>query len=1060
MMLNEELNKILNAQNISGLADELKTQFILKKHLEGTGDSLVLTNSLYEATSIFNELKAYNNDVFLFPMDEYLTSVALAVSPELKVKRLETLNEINSQKKKMIVTNIMGFLKYVPNKETIKKLNVKLKKDETIKRENLEKLIFEFGYTKSSIVTSTGEYSLRGYIIDIFPYNFNNPVRIELFGNQIERIREFDAETQLSKNDIDSIEILPYQEIKSNNNISIIDLLNDPILIKVDSELIDQGIKQLETQMMEYQEQNPEYKAELFHYDDIKTVKTCNIFSFNKPNVLNIQSENIENFSGNYELLKKYLEKNLQQKKQIRIVVKNKSLYEFLKETLSKYVDSNLTIEMGSLNHGFIYGNFIYLSENDIEKNSNISKYTNPIKIGRKIKDFNDIKVGDYVVHAVHGIGIYGGIITLEKSGIKKDYILINYAGNDKVYIPVEKITSVYKYSDAEGTVPKINKLNSVNWQKTKNSIRKKLNDISEQLVKLYAERSLLKSPKYQTFPEEIVFASNFAYEATKDQIKCSEDILNDLKKDIPMDRLLCGDVGFGKTEVAFRAIFNTVMNGYQVAYLCPTTILAKQQYESALSRFKEYPINIRLINRFTTPKNFKNTCEDLANGKIDIIFGTHKLFNSKVEYKNLGLLIIDEEQRFGVAQKEKLKELKKNVNILTLSATPIPRTLKMAMSGIKDLSILDTAPQYRDPVQTYVVEENDLLIKDAIYKELSRKGQVFYLYNNVKNIESETQKIKKLVPEARVCYAHGQLTKHESESIIESFINNEYDVLVCTTIIETGIDIPNVNTLIISNAQNYGLSQLYQLRGRVGRSNKIAYAYLTYNKGKTLTETAIKRLKSIKEFTELGSGYKIAMRDLSIRGAGDILGGEQAGFIDSVGIDLYTKMLEEAIRNIKGLPSEEEPDDKPSLINVNTHIKTNYVEEESVRIEIHKLINTIENKKTLEQVKNELEDRFGKIDEDLEIYMYEEWFEKLAEKLKIKQVTENHNHIEIYIPEEFSSKINGEKLFLKMYNINPKFKIRYFSKRIIISLPTTNLEKHYIYYLTELLQEIINDIS
>lgn len=674
MMLNEELNKILNAQNISGLADELKTQFILKKHLEGTGDSLVLTNSLYEATSIFNELKAYNNDVYLFPMDEYLTSVALAVSPELKVKRLETLNEINSQKKKMIVTNIMGFLKYVPNKETIKKLNVKLKKDETIKRENLEKLIFEFGYTKSSIVTSTGEYSLRGYIIDIFPYNFNNPVRIELFGNQIERIREFDAETQLSKNDIDSVEILPYQEIKSNNNISIIDLLNDPILIKVDSELIDQGIKQLETQMMEYQEQNPEYKAELFHYDDIKTVKTCNIFSFNKPNVLYIQSENIENFSGNYELLKKYLEKNLQQKKQIRIVVKNKSLYEFLKETLSKYVDSNLTIEIGSLNHGFIYGNFIYLSENDIEKNSNISKYTNPIKIGRKIKDFNDIKVGDYVVHAIHGIGIYGGIITLEKSGIKKDYILINYAGNDKVYIPVEKITSVYKYSDAEGTVPKINKLNSVNWQKTKNSIRKKLNDISEQLVKLYAERSLLKSPKYQTFPEEIVFASNFAYEATKDQIKCSEDILNDLKKDIPMDRLLCGDVGFGKTEVAFRAIFSTVMNGYQVAYLCPTTILAKQQYESALSRFKEFPINIRLINRFTTPKNFKNTCEDLANGKIDIIFGTHKLFNSKVEYKNLGLLIIDEEQRFGVAQKEKLKELKKNVNILTLSATQIGR--------------------------------------------------------------------------------------------------------------------------------------------------------------------------------------------------------------------------------------------------------------------------------------------------------------------------------------------------------------------------------------------------
>lgn len=797
----------------------------------------------------------------------------------------------------------------------------------------------------------------------------------------------------------------------------------------------------------------------MFTLEELKPITEKNLYAFSKTGVLNITSENIENFNGNYELLINFI-KNKEDNHNIYIYATNKIILDFLNTTLSNINSKNIHIIKEKLNKGFIINDNIFISENDIEKTSQTKKYHNPVKIGRKIKDFSDIKPGDYVVHSVHGIGIYGGIITLEKKGFKKDYILINYAENDKVYIPVEKITTIYKYSDAEGTAPKINKLNSTSWIKTKNSVKKRIKDISAELLKLYAERATLKSPKYNHFVEEEVFASEFKYTPTKDQIKCSEDILLDLKKSIPMDRLLCGDVGFGKTEVAFRAIFNTILNGYQVAYLCPTTILSKQQYDSALERFKQFPISIAIVNRFTTTKEFNNILEGLKEGKIDLVFGTHKLFNAKIEYKSLGLLVIDEEQRFGVSQKEKIKEMKKNVNILTLSATPIPRTLKMAMSGLKDLSVLDTAPSDRYPVQTYVVEKNDMLTKESIYKELSRNGQIFYLYNNVKGIENEATHISKLVPEARVCYAHGQMSKTELEKIIEDFVEYKYDILVCTTIIETGIDIPNVNTLIISDAQNYGLSQLYQLRGRVGRSNKIAYAYLTYTPGKTLTDTAVKRLKAIKEFTELGSGYKIAMRDLAIRGAGDLLGGEQAGFIDSVGIDLYTKLLEEAINELKGIKTEDEEDDRSSLLDVDTHIKTDYVSEESVRIEIHKLINTIDNKETLEKVKSELEDRFGKIDEDLLIYMYEEWFEKLANKLEINHVIQTKNQIEIQIPEKFSNKINGEKLFLKMYNINPKFKIRYQFKKIIISLPIINQPKHYVYYITELLQEIINDIE
>ena len=1055
--------KKIKSNNISGLTEELKVQYIKYLFETNNQNQIVLTSNLYQATRYYDFLKTYLDNVFLFPMDEFLTYVALAASPDLKIKRLETLNEINSDKPKIIVTNLTGFLKFVPSSETIEKLNLKIIKGQEINRKNFEELLDKFRYNRSSIVTSSGEYSIRGFVIDLFPYNLDNPIRIELFGNKIEKIKEFDAETQLSIKEIISMDILPFDEINTSKNISIYDLLKQPTVIKIDSDLIESSYRNLQEQIINFKHEKDiesDYKY-MFNLEEIKIKNEINLSTFNNKGYIDLNTRSLDNFNTNFNILQNYVEKN-KSNHCIIFAINNEKTAKYLRE-LFKFSKNNyynigeLYLINKRINNGFIIDNHIVICDSDIENKGVKHSYNNAVKIGRKIKDFNEIKPGDYVVHVSHGIGIYNGVTTLTQNGIQKDYIKINYAGADKIYIPVEKISTIFKYADAEGTAPKINQLNSPAWAKTKRYIKAKVKDISAELLKLYAERSKIKSPKFKEYPEELIFANNFEYTETKDQLKCIDDILNELHSDKPMDRLLCGDVGFGKTEVAFRAIFNTIMNGYQVAYLCPTTILSKQQYISALDRFKDFSINIALVNRFTSIKNFNQIILDLKEGKIDLIFGTHKLFNKAIEYKKLGLLVVDEEQRFGVSQKEKIKEMTKDINVLTLSATPIPRTLKMAMSGLKDLSVLDTAPENRYPIQTYVIEQSDMLIQEAIYKELARQGQVFYLFNNVAKIENEVARLQSLVPEAKICYAHGKMEKNTLENIIEDFIEKKYDILVCTTIIETGIDISNVNTLIIIDAQNYGLSQLYQLRGRVGRSNKIAYAYLTYNNNKILNEVAEKRLKAIKEFTELGSGYKIAMRDLAIRGAGDILGSQQAGFVDSVGIEMFTRLIEESINELKGIKTEEDNNDK-SLLNVDTHIDESYVNDESVRIEIHQLINQIKDYESLTKVKTEIEDRFGKIDDKIEIYMYEEWFEKLTIKLNINTVIQTKTFIEIHLPEELSNTINGEKLFLKIYSINSRFNIRYMNKSIIIKLPIINLEKHYLYYLVKLLEEIESD--
>lgn len=1052
----DNIFKYDNNLTITGLTNTLAHIYVQKLQKETKKNIIVLTSTLYEANQFFSGLKTLNAKAYLFPMDDFLTSQALAISPELKTTRIDTLESIKKEKG-IIITNLMGYLKFLTDKKVQDKLKIKLKKGMEINRQKLIEVLEELNYKKETIVTTTGEYAVRGFVIDIFITLGEHPIRLDFFGNTIESIRYFDENTQISIEEIEEITLITNGEIKTEEKSSLYDYAEDPIVVTIDESRIKAGYIKLEEEMHEYRVAKglPSNTAFMFQLNDINP--KYNIYinfldsKLETKNVLNINSKEIINFRSNFERLKEQCEAWHRLNYDITFFLPKETQAKKIKEL----INIPFKIIKGELTKGFIIAKNVVISASDIEeiKKSEV-KYKNSYKIGRKIKDLNALSLGDYVVHMAHGIGIYNGIQTLSTNGLQKDYIEILYEGNDKVYVPVEKMNTILKYASKDGLKPKINKLNSTSWAKTKRAVSKRIKDISEELLKLYAERKALAGESYQTYELEETFADSFEYTPTRDQEKAIMEIDKDLKDKVPMDRLLCGDVGFGKTEVAFRAIFKTVLNNKQVFYLCPTTILSKQQYNSALNRFKDFPIEIALLNRFTSPKETKRILQGLENGTIDIVFGTHRLLSDDIKFKKLGLLIVDEEQRFGVTHKEKIKQYKKDVNVLTLSATPIPRTLKMAMSGLRDLSVIDTAPVNRYPIQTYVLEEQDLIVKDAIYKELSRDGQIFILYNNIEQLESIKHKIQTLAPEARIITAHGRMTKQELENIMEDFIAYKYDILICTTIIETGIDIPNANTLIIYNADHFGLSQLYQIRGRVGRSNKIAYAYLLYDKRKMLNDVAIKRLEAIKEFTELGSGYRIAMRDLSIRGAGDILGSEQAGFVDSVGINLYMQMIEEEMRKLKGEKVYEE-ESSTALVNVSTHISDDYVSDDEIKIEIHNKINEIDSKESLDKIKEELEDRFGKVDENLEIYMYEEWFEKLARSLNIKRVTQTRNIIEIEIPEELSNNIKADKLFLESYNINPNLKFKYQNKRIKISLIIKKEDKHFLYTLVPLLELI-----
>jgi len=1034
---------------ISGLTSELNIFYILKLCEKYDRNIIVLTSSLFEANKIFDSLYKIHENTLLFPMDDFLSSMIIASSPELKYKRLETLDKLKENKKYVIVTNLMGYLKYLPNKGIKNYLELNIGQE--IKRDELISSLSFLGYHRESLVTMSGEYAVRGFIVDMFPIDYDHPIRIEFDGNKIDNIKYFNENSQMSMNLVKSLKIKAIDEMVSNDKSSLYEYANEPLVVYVDKSQIDASYTHLYDDIVEYKESNNINEDLMFTMDDIKDKDRIYVNLFSTGGI-NLKAESIINYKENFEKLQNDYDKWIREGKDVYFYL---SRLEEKKKILKLIPSANVV--MKELSHGFILDKYVVISENDIEEVKSVrGVYKNNFHVGKRIKDFNQLEKGDYVVHVAHGIGIYQGITTLTVRGVQKDFLTIYYEGTDKIYVPVEKIDLIYKYTGKDGIKPKLNKLGSTNWEKTKKYISEKVKDISRELILLYKKRLELKKKPYKDYPEEEVFASEFKYSLTKDQEKSIIEINSDLRKDNPMDRLLCGDVGFGKTEVAMRAMFKAVLNNEQVLYLCPTTILSKQQYNVAKERFKNWPIEITLLNRHVSAKETHRILEDLKKGRIDILFGTHRILSDDVSCKNLGMLVVDEEQRFGVTHKEKIKTMKSDVNVLTLSATPIPRTLKMAMSGLRDLSVIDTPPVNRYPVQTYVAVEDDFLIKDAIYKELARNGQVFILYNRVETIEKYMNHIHELVPDARITYAHGKMEKDELDDIMTSFINNEFDILICTTIIESGIDIPNVNTLIIHDADNFGLSQLYQIRGRVGRSDKIAYAYLMYEKNKMLNDIAIKRLNTIKEFTELGSGYRIAMRDLNLRGAGDVFGASQAGFVDSVGISLYMKMVEDEIKRQQGEDVEEDDTETQALINVNTHISDNYVSDEDIKIEIHQKINEIDSYEKMLEIKNELEDRFGKVTPDMLVYMYEEWFEKIAKKYNIKQVVQTDRSVEITLPEEISSNIKGDKLLIEAMNLSRSFNIKYVNKKISILLYTKDLPKHFIFYIVTLLEKIL----
>ena len=1034
---------------ISGLTIELNIFYILKLCEKYDRNIIVLTSSLFEANKIFDSLYKIHENTLLFPMDDFLSSMIIASSPELKYKRLETLDKLKENKKYVIVTNLMGYLKYLPNKGIKNYLELNIGQE--IKRDELISSLSFLGYHRESLVTMSGEYAVRGFIVDMFPIDYDHPIRIEFDGNKVDNIKYFNENSQMSMNLVKSLKIKAIDEMISNDKSSLYEYANEPLVVYVDKSQIDASYTHLYDDIVEYKESNNINEDLMFTMDDIKDKDRIYVNLFSTGGI-NLKAESIINYKENFEKLQNDYDKWIREGKDVYFYL---SRLEEKKKILKLIPSANVV--MKELSHGFILDKYVVISENDIEEVKSVrGVYKNNFHVGKRIKDFNQLEKGDYVVHIAHGIGIYQGITTLTVRGVQKDFLTIYYEGTDKIYVPVEKIDLIYKYTGKDGIKPKLNKLGSTNWEKTKKYISEKVKDISRELILLYKKRLELKKKPYKDYPEEEVFASEFKYSLTKDQEKSIIEINSDLRKDNPMDRLLCGDVGFGKTEVAMRAMFKAVLNNEQVLYLCPTTILSKQQYNVAKERFKNWPIEIALLNRHVSAKETHRILEDLKKGRIDILFGTHRILSDDVSCKNLGMLVVDEEQRFGVTHKEKIKTMKSDVNVLTLSATPIPRTLKMAMSGLRDLSVIDTPPVNRYPVQTYVAVEDDFLIKDAIYKELARNGQVFILYNRVETIEKYMNHIHELVPDARITYAHGKMEKDELDDIMTSFINNEFDILICTTIIESGIDIPNVNTLIIHDADNFGLSQLYQIRGRVGRSDKIAYAYLMYEKNKMLNDIAIKRLNTIKEFTELGSGYRIAMRDLNLRGAGDVFGASQAGFVDSVGISLYMKMVEDEIKRQQGEDVEEDDTETQALINVNTHISDNYVSDEDIKIEIHQKINEIDSYEKMLEIKNELEDRFGKVTNDMLVYMYEEWFEKIAKKYNIKQVVQTDRSVEITLPEEISSNIKGDKLLIEAMNLSRSFNIKYVNKKISILLYTKDLPKHFIFYIVTLLEKIL----
>ena len=958
---------------------------------------LILAEDERRAREIYEDYRFYDRKVYSYPAKDLLFFQADIHGNLLIRQRMKVIKALLEEKELTVVTSIDGCMDFLESLEKIKEQLIHYESDSTVDTEQLKNQLVALGYERVGQVEMPGQFSVRGGIVDIYCLTEENPWRIELWGDEIDSIRSFDPESQRSLENLEEITIYPAVEhIGDKDMVSFLDyfpeertiiFLDEPNRLTEKGGAVEEEYRQSRMHREEKGSRNlPEnwlcsFEQLQKELNKRNCISVCALepkqAGWKVREKFYLEVKSISAYNNSFELLVKDLYQYKKQGYRIALLSGSRTRAERLAKDLQEeglaafygqdydreICPGEIMVVYGHAKKGFEYPliKFAVMTESDIFGQEQKKKKKKKNYSGSRIQDFAELSIGDFVVHEKHGLGIYRGIEKVEVDRIVKDYIKIEYRGGSNLYIPATQLDCLQKYSGADAAkAPKLNKLGTQEWNKTKSKVRGAVKNIAKELVELYAVRQ--EKEGYVCGPDTVwqrEFEEMFPYEETEDQLNAIEDAKRDMESTRIMDRLICGDVGYGKTEVALRAAFKEVQESRQVAYLAPTTILAQQIYNTFVQRMKEFPVRVELLCRFRTPAQQKKAIEDLKKGQVDVIIGTHRILSKDVQFKNLGLLIVDEEQRFGVTHKEKIKQLKKDVDVLTLTATPIPRTLHMSLIGIRDMSVLEEPPMDRMPIQTYVMEYDEETVREAINRELRRGGQVYYVYNRVTDIADVALRIAKLVPDARVDFAHGQMSERELENVMYSFVNGDIDVLVSTTIIETGLDISNVNTMIIHDSDRYGLSQLYQLRGRIGRSNRTAYAFLMYRKNVMLKETAEKRLAAIREYTDLGSGFKIAMRDLELRGAGNLLGAQQHGHMNAVGYDLYCKMLNEAVKEAKGIHTMEDFETSVDL-NVDAYIPDSYISNEFQKLDIYKRIAGIETQQDYDDMLEELLDRFG----------------------------------------------------------------------------------------------------
>lgn len=1004
---------------IYGLSGSQKSFLLSRAISEEQVQSIIIVVHDKEHKELWERDLAFfwpNVQVLPFPITERVEFTTVARSLEGQGAQMRALSMLAWNRPVVVIATIEEATQYIVSPQYVISQSVHLEVSQSIERDELLEKLVKIGYERVDQVEQRGHFSVRGDIFDIFPVNSDDPIRMEFFGDEIDTMRHFSVDTQRSIETVDSYTVTPFFLTSDDADSTLLSYAKDGLIIYDEPVRIQEALKKFLKEDATHRKQHCEW-SELQRSVDAKIEVAFTFMQQRSIGLagfypIGIQGKTMTSFERQIPLLMDEIKQWQKLGNQVVLVINNLQRREGIEKALHgdaipyklceswDFEPNTVHVMQGLLTDGFElpHSHLVVVVEGNIYGQQK-RKLRNKPKKGQEINYFTDLSVGDYVVHSMHGIGKYVGLKTIETEGIHRDYIEIAYAGTDRLYLPASNLDQLQKYIGNEGDVPRIHKMGGSDWRKAVTKAQKSIDDLADKLVELYAKREITEGFAFlpdQPWQQE--FEDAFPYEETEDQLQATREIKESMERPTPMDRLLAGDVGFGKTEVAMRAIFKAVVSGKQVAVLVPTTVLAQQHYQTFLNRFNPFGVKVDVLNRFRSTAEKKEVLKGVENGSIDILIGTHSLLNKKVKFKDLGFLVVDEEQRFGVAQKEKWKEWANNIDVLTLSATPIPRTLHMSLVGVREMSVISTPPEDRLPVQTYVVEYDMNLIADAIKRELARGGQVYFVYNRVASINHMGELLEQALPDLRYAIAHGQMTGRQIEEIMTDFYEGHYDVLLSTSIIETGLDIPNANTIIIYDADRLGLSQLYQMRGRVGRSRRRAYAYFMYRPDKMLSEAAEKRLKAIEEFTELGAGFKLAMRDLEIRGAGNLLGSQQHGNIASVGFGMYVSMLEEAIAKAQNKEVVKEVVPDPAIdLEIDAFIDDAYIKDSARKISVYQRMLQIKNKAQLDDLTDELIDRFGTPTDPVDRLLRVAQIKEQARLLGIKSIVRRDGQLIIH---------------------------------------------------------------